>query len=468
MLSRRVLGTIRGRGLLNGGERVVAGVSGGPDSVCLLHILHSVSDELGIKLFAVHVNHMLRGSEADRDQEYVREFCTRLGVPLYESSVDVGALARQKGISIEEAGREARYRELERYALKAGASAIAVAHNKNDQAETVLMNILRGTGLDGLKGMEYRNGIIIRPLLDIERREIEEYCAENGLNPRVDGTNLLPVYTRNKVRLELIPYIEKLFGTDITAGICRLSAIARDDIGFLECVSRRAYSECRLERAPGRVALDTEGLKKLHEGIRKRVVRMAVEELKGDLKGLEHVHVENVIDLASKGRTGSRVHLPCGIRAGISYGRLVFRLEPESEGTADFEKPLEIPGTTFLGAFGGKIEAAVDESPGGRYLKHGVSRCSLDQIFDYEKLKKGINIRNRREGDVFKPFKSKGTKKLKEYMIDKKIPREIRDAIPLAAQGKEIIWIIGYDVSDKFIADENTNSVLKLEYYPQD
>ncbi|MCX7923021.1 MAG: tRNA lysidine(34) synthetase TilS [Clostridia bacterium] len=461
----KVLQTVEKYSLIQRGESIVVGLSGGPDSVCLLHVLHTLTSRLNIKLYAVHINHMLRGEESQLDEQYAINFCTSLGIPVYTIKVDIKALSKQEGISLEEAGREARYSQFDVYANKVGATKIAVAHNKNDQVETVLMRILRGTGIDGLKGMDYRRDRIIRPLLDIEREDIEIYCEGNFLKPRTDSSNLQTIYTRNKIRLDLIPYINMLFETDITDNIFKMSLLAKDDSDFVETASLELYDKCLVNKNKHEVQLDLLILENYHPAVKKRIVRKAIRDLKGDLKGVENVHIEDIITLGTKGRTGSEIHLPHKIHVSKSYNTLkLFIFVKENCPAVSYNESINIPGTTRLQANGALMEASIHNKSDLAGISSNAGQGLLEQIFDYDKLQAGINIRTRQNGDVFKPYKSNGTKKLKEYFIDNKIPRNVRESIPLVVIGNEIVWIVGYKISDKFKVTENTKCVLKLKY----
>jgi tRNA(Ile)-lysidine synthase len=469
---QKVLGTIRNHHLIGQGEAVVVGVSGGPDSVCLLHVLRAISDVLDIRVHAIHINHMLRAEEADADEASVKELCRELDVPLSIERVNIAEMAEKAGMSLEEAGREARYREFAAYAAEVGASGIAVAHNRNDQAETVMMHIIRGSGTAGLAGMEFRRGAVIRPLLDISRKEIEQYCQAAGLHPRIDSSNLKSDFTRNRVRLELFPYINEHFGTDIVESLCRLSGHAADDSSYLEQCAAELYLSCidpkgdAVSGETGKwVFLSLKKLKDLPPAMLVRVLKRAVCEVMGNASGIGSVHYETLAGLVSNGRTGRKAELPKGLRAAVSYGRLeLFAGKRLAAKPADsFDVSLAVPGTTFVPELQASVstflETAenVDNGPDLGYN-------ALVQFFDYDRLRMGINIRNRRDGDVFKPFRSNGTKKLKEFFIDRKIPREQRDAIPLVCAGSEVVWVVGYKISDKFKVTENTKSVLKMEY----
>ncbi len=463
MLEDKVFETIRKHKLLEG-EYVVVGISGGPDSVCLLSILNSLSPKLEIKLHAVHINHMLRGKEADDDEEYVITLCKKLNIPLIVKKIDIRTLAKNKGISLEEAGREARYEEFGKILEELGKGVVAVAHNKNDQAETILMHLVRGTGLNGLKGMEYKRGAIVRPLLDIRREEIEDYCTSNLLNPRTDSSNLESIYTRNKVRLELIPSINRLFDRDIIESLCRMASVVAEDSDFIEDNAFKVYNKCIQKRDSNTLELDADKIRTSHPSIAKRVLRMAINELRGDLKGIEAIHLESIQNIIETGVTGKHITIPGGICVKLSYGLLKL-YEPDTLVTAaDFEMLLDMTGSTELSDKGYIIEADIIEEVESFKDYQGVSQNAYQQFFDCGKLISGIYIRNRRNGDVFKPLGSSGTKKLKEYFIDKKIPRELRDNIPLIAKNNEIIWIVGHRTSDKFKVTENTKSVLKINF----
>lgn len=459
----KVLETIARRSLIESGDKIVAGVSGGPDSVCLLHVLHSLSAKINIKVFAIHINHGLRGDESDADEAFTQKMCDKMGIYLRSLAFDISEASRKEKVSLEEAGREIRYREFERYASEIGAAKIAVAHNKNDQAETVMMNILRGAGLKGMAGMDYQRGRIIRPLLDISRHDIEKYCEENNLSYRIDSSNLKAEFTRNRLRLETIPGINKSFGVDLTETLHRMASILKNDSSFLEEAALKAFNGCFSEYGNNYVALNIKGIRNLHPALFSRVVLIAVSRIKGDLKDIGSKHIEDIIELVNKGRTGSVIQLPENIRAGISYNLLKFYTEKIKLKNA-FSYELKIPGLTYISETAAYIDASIGSrsSEVDKYMR--ISYNSLEQFFDYDRLKRGINIRNRQEGDIFAPFKSRGTKKIKEYFIDNKIPRDKRDEIPLITMGSEVVWIIGYKISDKFKVTENTKTILRLKY----
>lgn len=469
----KVIENINRNRLIKKGEKVMVGVSGGPDSICLLHVLFSLKDELEIEIIAVHINHMLRGAEADADEEYVKSFCEESGIEFRAVKADVSNISKEKRISTEEAGRFARYKYFKELSAETGASKIAVAHNLNDQAETVIMNIIRGTGIDGLKGMDFKRGKIVRPLLNVDRQEIEDYCKANNLKPRTDESNYSDVYTRNKVRLKLIPYMNKLFNTDTVAVINKMSSLVRDDSEYLDIIAEQTFGKSLLKKCDSEISLDILKLAGCHASILKRTIRFALNELKGNLTDVETIHIESIVKLILSGKTGSVIQLPAGIRALREYKDLKLYFEKDVILQNCFEHLIKVPGNTLIESQSASVKASLIDISGEDY---NVDMTSAEKIykkikynepiqyFDYDKIKDGIYIRNRRDGDLFKPLKSTGTKKLKEYFIDKKVAKNKRDGIPLVAEGNMIIWVVGYKINDNYKVDEKTERVLKLEY----
>jgi len=469
MLKQQVLDTIKKNELINYGDGIVVGISGGYDSVCLLHILFSVSSELNIKLYPVHINHMLRGEEALRDENFVKGFCFSLGMNLHVEKIDIAKKALQDKISIEEAGRNARYEVFNSVAKEKVATKIAVAHSRNDQAETILMRIFRGTGLEGLKGIEYKRDNIIRPLLDIDRSEIESYVDGNGLEAITDSSNLHTDYYRNRIRINVLPEINSATRSDITENLLRLSKIVVADEEFLRYNAELYYQKAIISEKAGYVELDLAELKNLHQAMISRVLRMAVFSACGSIKGLGYTHVEKLSWLIENGGTGARVDIPLGMMAIKAYTSIIIRRQV-AEAQQSFEYKLNIPGNTDLSITNATIMTQIInfETNAGCYEFINKNKDDYTKFIDFGKLDKekdlDIVVRNRRDGDTFKPLNSNGTKKLKEYFIDKKIPREERNDFPLIAINKEIIWIIGNKTSDNYKVTDNTNSVLMITF----
>lgn len=445
--------------MISQNDRIVIGVSGGPDSMALLHFLYYLCDKYSLYIHAAHLNHMLRGQESESDTGYVREFCNKLHIPCSIRYVDIDEMSKSMGLSLEEAGRKARYDFFMETAKEAGASKIALAHNMNDQAETILLRIMRGTGLEGLCGIKpVRDGVFIRPLIYTRRSEIEDYCEVNNINPRIDSTNLKPIYARNIVRLELIPYIKEKFNPNIENVLSSMAELMRCDDDFLKGYTSRIYEEIAI-KSENKIDIDLIRLKNIHDSIKKRVLRMAVADIRGNLTGIENKHVSLIQSIIDLGFTGAAVELPGGIRAEISYNNIVI-----SKGlnalSKDFSYVLPVPGMVHIKEIGCTVQSEVLDSnvnfkSGNKFIKY----------FDYDRIKGNLVIRPRREGDFIVPLGSSGRKKVKEIFIDSKVPRVERDKIPLVLCDGDIIWVVGYRTSDSYKIGTGTKKILKLEFY---
>ncbi len=480
MIIDKVKDTIIDNSLIDKGEHVVIGLSGGPDSICLFHILYQLKEELGIELHAVHINHGLRPGAADDDQKYVEEFCAANKVPCDTFSFDVNRIASQAGISSEDAGRQVRYQSFYEAAQKVtamtGASVkIAVAQNLNYQAETVLMRIIRGTGTDGLGGIEYlrkerENATIIRPLLDITRDEIEEYCRTHDLNPRIDLTNLEPIYTRNKIRLELLPYIRDNFNTNILAAINRLSKIAKEDKDYLYQRVEAVMNQDVSFNNNGRACIPLDTLKKEHPAIRHRVILKIFERI-GLTKDVTAVHLLRADRLLEEGRTSSAADITAGYVMEISYTMVEFYKKTDIE-RMDFEYKIEWNNTIMIAELNAEIRVNILNRQDLRSSRGDNDTCSTGSscFLSFDKIKAcGCRpvVRTRRQGDFIRPLGMKGRKKLQDFFVDEKFAREERESIPLLCIGSEVLWVIGSRVSEPYKVEADTEQIILLEYLPK-
>jgi len=460
----RLLETIKVHKLIEKKEGVVVGVSGGPDSICLLHLLCRLREKLELDVFAVHLDHQFRGIEAKKDAEYVAEICEKLGVKSYTFSYDVSKYSKEKGITFEEAGRELRYKLFYKVAGETGASKIAIAQNRNDQAETVLMRLMRGSGLEGLTAIDYkRDGKIIRPLLDITRKEIEEYCEENNLKTRIDKTNLQTIYTRNKIRLELIPYIEKNFNSRVIDALWRSANLLRDDSDYLAKAAVEKLNDITLSNNSNNYSLDLKNFGMLHISMKKRVLRRVIDEVKGNLKDISLKHIESIIKLSNRNNVGSKIDLPGHIIVELGYNSIDVKTAEIVKGkikNRDFEYKLYIGEITPLEALNASMKVEIVSLSD----RHNGIRDKNTIFLDYSKVKGGLFIRNRKNGDKFHPLGMKGTKKIKDYFIDQKIPKEIRNEIPILCDEEGIIWIVGYRMSENYKIDIKPDKVIKITY----
>ncbi len=458
---QKVLETIRENNMIKKGERILAAVSGGADSVCMLHALSRLKNSLGFDIYCAHLNHGIRGEAADNDEKFVIELCGKLGVPIFTKTVDVIGLAKEKKLTTEEAGRLARYTFFEELSKRYGIAKTATAHNKNDNAETVLMRILRGTGIDGLKGVAYvREDGVIRPILDLSRAEVEDYCAENGLEYCTDASNFENDYTRNKIRNELIPYLEKEFNARTVDSLVRLAENARDDGAFLDNYAKRLY--VRLNNPlPGKaVTLHIESLGMVEKSIASRIIRLAADDAQSGVK-LEKVHIDDIFDLMTK-QTGAALDLPQGLKVMVQYGWLLFEGEPEKitvngDGETFFEEIR--PGkTVFVESLGKSICLKIEDAKTYK-CKVNEKAISFD-LLDGQML----FIRSRRDGDRMVCFSDGRTKKIKNILIDEKIPRKDRDRIPLLCTGNEVLAIVGGRISEKYRVTNEAERILVIEY----
>ena len=335
MLEARVLETVKKYNMIKDEDKVVIGVSGGPDSMTLLNILNNLKEKLNIKIYVAHINHMIR-KEADEETEYVRQFCENIGVDFFAKRVKVEEEAKKQKIGTEEAGRNIRYEFFEEVAKKVGANKIATAHNSNDNAETVLMNIIRGTSVSGLKGIEkIREGKFIRPIIECSREEIEEYCKEQKLEPKYDKTNYENIYTRNKIRNLLIPYLQKEFNPNVIEGINRLSSIAAEEEQFLNNIVEKEYKKLSIsvnnvsytQNKPNsnvKEVLDLKEFNKLDNVIKSRLVLYTISKAYGKVTGIEKIHIDDIIKLCNN-NIGNKFLTPKkGIKVFVKKGKIFF------------------------------------------------------------------------------------------------------------------------------------------------
>lgn len=300
MFEEKVFETIKKYNMIEENDSIVVAVSGGPDSMSLLNVLIKLKQKMNITLVVAHVNHMIR-AVADSETEYVKKFCYDNGIDCFVKKVDVVKLAEQQKISTEEAGRNIRYDFFEEVFEKINANKIAIAHNKNDNAETVLMNIMRGSGVTGLKGIEpVRANKFIRPLIECDRKSIEQYCINQNLNPKFDESNKENIYTRNKVRNLLIPYIEKEFNPNIIESINRLSNLATQENEYIDRIVKKECANIIISKTKQEVKLDLKKFNALDDFIKSKAILEYVRELFGTTKGIEKIHIQDIIKMCEK------------------------------------------------------------------------------------------------------------------------------------------------------------------------
>ena len=442
---------------------ILAAVSGGADSVCLLVLLAELSSEMGFRLEAVHVHHGLRGEAADGDEAWVRELCSRLGVRLTCLRADVASLARREHLGTEEAGRKARYDAFYKTAVERSICNVAVAHNLEDNAETVLYRLARGTGLRGMTGIpavrELPGGIrVIRPLLGESRQAIREELRARGISWREDATNAEEIYARNVIRAQVLPVLEDKINEKAAEHIAQAARFAGEAQAYLEEEARRAV-QGQLQREKGQVRIPAELLTGLPPVIAKTVIRQRIEEVCPGIRDVAAVHLEAVLDLCGQG-TGKGVSLPGGARAERSYENLVFtRAEEEAFSSVKLTVPGEYP------LPGGRILTLAKKRPekGETFPK-----SSCEKWFDYATINDAVFLRTAQEEDYLICDREGHKKSLNRWFIDEKIPRAKRAVLPILACGHHVLWVIGCRASLGGAVTETTQEVLLVKVSGED
>ena len=433
----------------DGKDGLLVGISGGSDSVALLHILRRLKyDGMLTNLSAAHMHHGIRGQYADDDAEYVRTLCGNWGIPLYEERADAIALSKAEDMTLEEAARTARYSFLRRAKQSCGAAYVVTAHHRDDQAETILLHLLRGAGLAGLCGMQVCSDDILRPLLTTSRDEILAYIAQQQLKYCTDESNMEACCLRNRIRLELLPLIKRDYNPSISETISRMAELLSEDEALLHVQAETALDKARVTDG----GYSCSELAELPMALKSRAIRIALER-KGALYDMQRGGINSVCALL-QAHTGARMELPCKMEARISYG--VLYIGPCQSSPEPFEIPFSWPGETI--------------TPGGRFIARVVDRMRTDEksdvaYVDAEKMSSDMVVRRRRPGDRFFPLGAPGGRKLKEYLIDKKVPRTERE-IPLLASGGDVLFFPGGTVAQQVCVDERTTRILRIEYLP--
>lgn len=442
--------------MIEANDSILVGVSGGVDSVVLLDILVKLRPVYNLTIFVAHLNHGLRGKVADEDEAFVVNLAEKYNVKVYTKKEDMLAYADANKISSEEAGRVLRYAFFDEIMQRENIQKIAIAHNKNDQAETILMRIMRGTGLDGIVGIKPVNGRIIRPLLFCSRAEIEAFESTEKLNHREDDTNKENIYTRNTIRNQLIPQLENLYNPNLVEGLSRMGQLLADDLEIIENQLEEILQKIAFQRQEKMVSFNRRVFLDLSLGLKRRVLRHAIQSIQGDLVNIEEKHIHNMIQLISQGKTGKEIHLTNGWIAKNNYD--FFEISQPSEKYANYEFELEIGKKQSFGTF--EIETFVED-------KIKIDFYTKDiflKFFDYDRIKSSLKVRNRRPGDRIVPLGMKGSKKIKDLFIDEKVASDKRNQIPLIVCGDEIVWVVGYRIGDGFKVSEQTKKVLVVKY----
>lgn len=502
-LDRLVAETLRRSGCSGRGMTLVIAVSGGPDSSALLYSLHRLG---GLKLHVAHLNHDVRGEESDRDARFVADLARSLGLPATIEKEDPVAYQRQRRVSsFEQATREMRYSFLYRVARQQNAPAVAVGHTADDQAETVLEHLLRGSGLPGLKGMSQvspwpwppgaEGVVVVRPLLNATKQETQAYCRELGRDFRRDSDNDLPKFTRNRVRRDLLPWLAADYNPRVTEALVRLSRTVALDLDYLEGEGERLWDVIASEVAPElspelapevagtateagtggpafkSIRYDRRRMEALHPAMQRQLLRRGLVQLVGDARRLEESHLSAFSMILRQKKSGFRLGLPRGLWLHVTYDALILsdcaRLPcplPAIEGRYGIEFPnqMETATETRVGYWRIKAELIPEYHPPDPLPPDGLTAC-----FDAQSLQRGIWVRTRQPGDRFQPLGMSVEKRLQNFFIDSKVPGDWRDRVPLLMSGQRIAWVVGHRIAEwaRVEAGAATGfSVLRVEF----
>lgn len=459
-------GTLKKYRMLSPGDRVLVAVSGGPDSLALLQALCLLGNEYALQLRVAHLDHGTR-PETGQELLFVQRIAQELGLPCSVRAVDVPAYRRARRLPLQVAAREVRYRFLEEEAVVHGCNRIALGHTADDQAETVLMRLLRGSGPRGLSGIPPVRGPYIRPLIEVTRPEIEEFLRDQGMEYIQDPSNLKPIYLRNRVRLELLPGL-RAYNPNLPQALTRLADILRQEDRYLEEHCHGLLSDLLLERSEGRLVLDRGRLMELPLALQRRVLRAGILQMKGDLRSISQGPLEEILEGLAGKEAGKRYRLPgLWVEKGqkglllLQEGR---RGEPK-KGERVEEVELPLPGLREISDLALVFELSLQERDEARLqVQHGDPWLAL---FDYEQIQLPLRVRTRRPGDRFHPLGAGGKKKLKTFFIDEKIPRDQRDLTALLVSGEEVQWVVGVRISDRAKVTEATRRILRVKVRPQ-
>ncbi len=472
LTEEKVFSYVREHHMLQPQDRVVAGVSGGADSVCLLFVLLEWAKHIPLELAVVHVNHGIR-QDAAEDACYVQELCRQHGLAFYLTEVNVREKAALEKCSEEETGRKVRYEAFAKAAEEFQANKIAVAHNSNDRSETMLFHLFRGSGIKGLGSIQPIRDNIIRPILCLERGEIEDYLAVRKIAYCQDSTNEEDDYTRNRIRHHILPYVEKEIVQGCVSHMAQAAEMLSETEDYLKQQTQAALEEC-VEEQPDRYEIMADKLKSYHPIIQKRILHHLVKQLSPHQKDISYVHIQELCSLFAK--EGNRVIcLPFGIRGRREYDKVFLEMIKEEKTVSDAvaESEIMLPGQDELPwsiTVGGedqwKMVFSVFKMESSYKKGEEVPQNEYTKWFDYDKIEKCLTLRTRKTGDYLTIASREGTmvhKSIKDYFITQKIPRTQRDKILLLTEKEHVLWVVGHRISEYYKISENTKYILQVQ-----
>ncbi|NLB52000.1 MAG: tRNA lysidine(34) synthetase TilS [Syntrophomonadaceae bacterium] len=447
----KVISFVNRNQLINKNDKILLAVSGGPDSMALLHIMQHLKDELDIQIGVAHLNHQLR-PEADAEEEYLKNYCQKRIIPFYSRSVDVLLCARQQRKSVEEAGRDLRYQFFMEITNQFNWERLATAHHKDDRAETVLLHLLRGSGVKGLRSIMPVSGYLIRPLLSVTKEEILDFLILHKVKFFIDESNSDFSYLRNRLRHELLPLL-KAYNPQIVTALNQLADIAQEENYAMEKENDALWEQLIISDEADKIVLDNKKLLQVLPAYQRRLVQKALGKLKGE-SGWSLQIIDYVLDLAKKTGAAKQINLPQKVLVRREYDKLIFSMNQQNK--IKFLYEITIPGSLTIEETGETYSFKIE-------AKENFQPTNGETYFDYDKMKQPLFLRSRKKGDRFEPSNMQGTKKIKDYFIDIKLPIEERDLVPVLASDQEIYGLLGYRSAKKAIVDSNTQNILVIK-----
>jgi len=477
-LRKQVAGVIREYNLFGAKDRILIGVSGGPDSVALLSLIYNTSriNPPYAEIFIAHLNHSIRGRESDEDEQFVNTLAEKYGVSLIAEKKDIIEIARERKISLEEAARDERYRFFESAAEKAGANVIAVGHNADDNAETVLHRIIRGTGITGVSGIRPKRKltpistiILVRPLLFTWRKDITAYLEEENLSYRVDSTNIEKDKLRNRIRMELIPHLEENYNAKIKKSLAMLGETALQNSDYLEAKAKALFEDVLINREVSLEAavLDINKLIESPQILQQMIIKEAIVRLDIPLKKLSNKNYKDILNTLNSKKTSAInvVKEYLNVRREGNELHLSKNRYCAEETPVISETEIKVPGVTELVDMNCRVRTEIIEKKNDFLEEFKQNKTNYEEAVDFDKISMPLTVRTRKSGDRFQPFGSSGLKKIKDFFIDNKVPVMERDTVPIVTMNGEPIWIVGFRIDDRIRVSEETINllVMKLE-----
>jgi len=456
----KVIRTIERFSMLQRGDRICVAVSGGPDSVALLRLLYLLSGKYSLHLTVAHLNHGLRGGESERDEIFVKELCESMGIPVKSRNVSITEIKKIEGGSIEDIGRRERYKFLNELSRMEDLNKIALGHNLNDQAETIVMRFLRGSGAEGLKGMlPVREERYIRPLLEVRRNEIVTFLDKEGVQYVTDSSNRDSAYLRNRIRTDLIPALRNSYNNRLVENICQMADILREEDDYFENEIARILKNWKITLDGDAIRINISEFRTLHCAMQQRIIKFLLRKVSLKKTGIGYAHIMSVCNLINSRRPNVSVNLPFHIRVEREYDILVFSRAgyPSTPGCSDFTYRVDIPATIHIREVDIKIKF---DFVGVENIDFKNNRAIY---MDYNAIRFPVEIRNIKTGDRMQPLGMEGKRKIKDIFIDAKIPKKRRCRIPLLVDRDSVLWIIGMKMNNAVKLTKMTEKVVKAE-----